>query len=239
MLRYSGQVLTLRALLLLVVASACGRIGYDATGDAGIGSGVPDADPTAPDATEGNITSFSDDFSNSSIDPEWLVAVSAGCSVVESNARLRIQNAGTMASLCTLTTKSFYDLRGGAATIAYPPIFLFYPELSVRFFVTNAQGDFVEIWFNDGLFYYNAMQGDASSASGNAAYPSSAAFWRIREAAEQVFFETSVDYSIWTISASIPVAFDLSNVQVTFGVETSGAMAGSIGIFADGYNTNL
>jgi hypothetical protein len=198
-----------------------------------------DAALPTPDAAvaPNSVDSFSDGFSDSTIGSEWSVSQSpSGCTVGETGSRIQFSMDGSSASLCVLTTTSFYDLRDSAAMIDIPPITNFKPEMSTFMAVSTAEGDFVEFGFNDGVFYASIVEASLEIFGGTSPYLPNPSFWRIRESAGQLYLESSLNQSSWEIEFQQPVTFPVSSVRVAFGVRTSGPMSGSIGIGVPGYN---
>ncbi len=68
------------------------------------------------------------------------------------------------------------------------------------------------------------------------AYVPRPGFWRIREDAGQVYFESSLDGVAWDIEIQTATPFSVTSVAVSFGVETSGPMGGGVGVQFPAYN---
>jgi hypothetical protein len=248
---------TLRASVLLVLAVGCGRIGFDSqsvSGELDADLGEVDASLGEVDASLGQVdaavivadanllpaaASFSDDFANGTINPEWEVSTTAGCTLVENSNRIRIVSDGSVASRCVMTTSSFYNLNGSSVVVAYPPIIMFLPQLTVSLSVANSADDRVQFAFSNGNFTMSVTQSGLPTSSGTLAYDNSVEYWRIREAGGELFLESSTDFSIWSVVFTIPTPFAVGAVQTTFGAETSGPMDNSNLILSNGYNSAL
>jgi len=118
-----------------------------------------------------------------------------------------------------------------------PAITNFYPELFVFLRLTDATGDTIEFGFENDLFVARVIENDVETYSDTSSYPPRPPYWRIREDAGQIYFESSTDGSTWDVEMQIALPFPVTAVTASFGVETSGPMGGSIVIQVPGYNT--
>jgi hypothetical protein len=181
--------------------------------------------------------SFVDGFDDGAIGSEWSVASSTGCTVQETGGRTQYDTDGSSACHCSLTTVAPFDLTGSYVAVNVPAITNFYPELFVFLRLTDVNGDTIEFGFENDEFVARVFENDVETFSDTSVYPPRPPYWRIREDAGELFFESSSDGSTWDVEMQTPLPFAVTAVSASFGVETSGTMGGSVGIGIPGYNT--
>jgi hypothetical protein len=144
---------------------------------------------------------------------------------------------GSSESRCTVTTVSDFDLRDSHFAIEVPRIFNYHPEMSVFLAAETADAERLEFGFQDGSFYGLATTASLTVFDASSAYEPAPGHWRIREQSGTVFFEASFDRINWFTEMQFPTPFAVDHVRPSFGVATSGPMAGSVGIQVPGFNT--
>lgn len=221
----------------MILRDALEVVAFLPTADAG--SGIADGGMTAADAGMAGapVTTFSDEFNDGQIDPRWnLLMTPTGCTVSENSDRLHFQMDGGGACRCEVATAQAYDLRGLATSIDIPPITTFFPTMTSYMRITGAGGDSVEYGFNNDNLYISIVESGLETRADLIAYDSSIRYWRIREAAGQLFFESSINLSTWTVEMQETGPFSVANVQVSIGVSTAGPMPQGVGISVYSYN---
>ena len=81
------------------------------------------------------------------------------------------------------------------------------------------------------------IQATVETYTDTSTYVPAPGYWRIREGAGQIFFESSTNGTAWNFEMQTAVPFDITRIRVGFGVETSGPMGAGVGIQFPGYNT--
>lgn len=237
------------AVIVLCAAASCSFDPSVAAGgetdaiDSGVNVGNPDGSsalfdaglrpPPAPAAT-----SFVDDFGDDSIGSEWDVFQSAsGCTVVETGSRIQFSVDGSSASRCTVTSTAKFDLLGEHVAIEVPPINTYHPEMSVFLAVEDPGVGRVVFGFENGVFFGAATAGQSVVYNATSVYLPAPGHWRIREQAGTIYLESSSNRTTWATEMQLPSPFAVTHIHPSFGVATTGPMAGSVGIQVPGFNT--
>ena len=170
-----------------------------------------------------------DDFNDAVPGPQFTGVQQGACSHAENAGAVRFTMTGAgPTSLCAYGSASAYDLRGSAVYIDIPAITTFY--VPVRFFlrVIDASGRSAALAFVGTNQLSESADGLAPQLT---AYASGTeGWWRLREAAGTLYWETSANGTLWVVKRQAPAPFPLDAVRVLIGCETNATMPGAIGI---------
>lgn len=177
---------------------------------------------------------LADDFAPGPTGPQWTAVTTGACSYTQSNGEVRFTMTGQGASYCAYESASAYDLTGSGAYLEIPAITNFHPP--VRFFVQveDATGKTATLSFVGTNQLEHAATGLGTTTTAyNAATED---WWRLREAAGTLFWETSNDGRAWTVKRQAAAPFAVDAVRLTLGVRTATTMPGAISIGTPRFN---
>jgi hypothetical protein len=185
-----------------------------------------------------SVDTFWDDFEDGVIGPGWNAPeCTTGCTVDESSGSMRFSMDGSGACSCRVQSADAYSLTGQAVLLDVPAITNFHPPLRCFVAVADQSGDFIEYGFDGAdVFYAEVALDGAKSYAATSTYPPRPRYWRIREDAGQIYFESSGDAATWEVELQTSTPFSVANVQVSFGVYTSASMPSSINISIPNFN---
>jgi hypothetical protein len=213
--------------------------GLGASGDAGISPSIvpdPEPDPT-PDASDvgidagvatdaraidaggggtpidaGVVATFQDAFDDGVL-TGWAPWVHPGCTAIETGGFLELGYDGTGDGYCGADSSRRFDLRGSAVSVEVvaAPLLANFESYVVLF---NNQQQLVMVRGQDGLTMQLKNNGTMVSQRTVANDLTAQRFWRIREQAGTIFWETSPDGATWTRRHSAPSSFDVSSLVV-------------------------
>jgi len=190
---------------------------------AGLGpDGAPDA-PTKPGADAGvptdarppadaGVATFEDRFDDGALSG-WTPWTHPGCTTAETQGLLELTFDGTGEGYCGADTQATFDVRGGTLVVevAAAPVQSTFEAYVLLF---DNQQQIMMIRDTSGL----TMQlKSGSSIIGTRTIPNDIVgqrFWRIREQAGTIFWDTSPDGATWTNRHSTPTVIDVSSLQV-------------------------
>jgi hypothetical protein len=175
------------------------------------------------------VATLVDSFGGSSIDPSlWTVSAFQGTATESSGALRLAPNAYSASSQIAVDSKSTFALTGSSATVRVPGVVYQGCGANNRFDLRMDSANSVGFWVECGTLYAYAKVKGALTFPASLAYSTSAQlYWRIRESAGTVYWETSADNVTWTRRASMasPSLFDLSALKVGFYAETYASLS--------------
>lgn len=174
-----------------------------------------------------------DDFADGVRSPEWGGSPpdSGACRTSESGGATLFSLTAAGVARCELATARAFDLRGSAVFIRIPTLTVFEPEMAVFFGVRDEAGREWTVELANG-----AIVSRIGGAAITAMYDRNP-FWRLRELAGSVVFESSFDGDVWgTVLAGV-LGWEVDRVQPFFGVSSSGPMARPVDVQVLGYDS--
>lgn len=174
----------------------------------------PPADAAAPDASAdpGPVVLFADRFDDSGLGG-WQGWVHPGCTAAESGGVLELSYNASSNAYCGADTTRAFDLRGRGVTVevvAAPAINGFESYL----ILFEGQQQIHMIRHAGGMTLRFRRDGAEVHARSIALDATAQRFWRIREQAGTVHWDTSGDGTDWVNRHSAPAAIDVSRLQV-------------------------
>lgn len=210
--------------------------GSPSGGDTGAG-GLPGTGGSSSDAKD--IAVFVDDFSTDGLGTVWNSKVRGdGCKLGIMDAKLQFAAAAQEVSRCEITTADRYDLSDSAVFVEIPGITNYYPELEVFFAIVDAEGNRVQLAFQNGQFAITATADGQSAHSDSATYRANYRFWRFSEFDGVLLVEASVNQLAWFIVSEFDVPFSVDAVAINLGVQVADPMEGEVSISVLGVNTD-
>jgi len=165
-------------------------------------------------------SSLTDDFEDGVIPWRWSQSFdNTGCTLGEDSGQAVIDLSSGSTTHCAFYTGATYDLRDDAVRVEVVQM------ISTSMVEVRA---YLRIWL-DSENYLDLLQEDGvvSARTKIAGVWTTLAsdtwsltthhFWRIREAAGTVYWETSPDGAAWTGQAEAPAPFDVSAIQIGLG----------------------
>jgi len=141
------------------------------------------------------IDAFADGEIDSSL---WSVDASEGTASEGGSTLTLSPNALTGDSRILVVSNAFYDLTGSAASVQVNQV-VNLGEVNNIFSVQSGWDNALHWWYENGILYAIYYSSGVSTTVAALEYSASQhAFWRIREYNGVVFWETSVDGSLWT-----------------------------------------
>jgi hypothetical protein len=192
--------------------------------------------------TEGwcQVSSFTDDFDDGILPHAWAVRATAsatGCTFAEQNGQLQFSLDTSGYTSCIVILAPGYDLTDDSVVIEVPAVTAdvlhFHAWLQLMRNATN----FLEIEAHDGATRIGYYQLGTWYAMAAVPYDAVAhRWWRVREQAGMVYWETSPDGLDWSAHAAIPDPFGLDALDVRVGTECSTACPSPPSVSYDNYN---
>lgn len=212
--------------------------GMSATGGGESGTGGASASGGSTGETA-KISDFVEDFSSDGLGTTWESQVRGdGCKLGILNGELRFAAAEEELGRCEVTSKGRFDLVESEVFISIPGIKDYYPELLVFFALVDAEGNRVQVAFQNGQFALTAEVDGEVKHSDSATYRSNYEYWRISESNESILIEASSNEVVWTLVGELSVPFDLGAVAINLGIEVADPMDGEVSISMLGVNTD-
>jgi hypothetical protein len=187
-----------------------------AGGTGGIGGGVA-AGPGggAGSCAPTQLCSLQDAFDEVDIGAQWLTY--AGCTISQSNGEAVHELVSAPGSnFCGYISVATYDMTSDAIAIevtqTVAPV-----EGPQQFLGVKIDTMQVIVVLEDGSL---SLRTRTENIGAGAYSPTDDRWWKLREAAGQILFETSPDGSTWTLRADMPVPFDITAVHGQFGAGT-------------------
>jgi hypothetical protein len=169
------------------------------------------------------VATLVDSFGGSSIDSSlWSVSTYQGSATERDGALLLAPYSYSSWSQMAVESRGTYALTGSSATVRVPSVVSQACGANNRFLLKSDARNSVGFWVECGTLYAYAQVNGALSFPGSSGWSGLAdLYWRIRESAGQVYWETSPDKASWTQRASMTSAslFDLTALKVGFYVE--------------------
>ena len=227
----------MRAVVFAVLASACGRLGFDPTGDAG--TSIGDADDAPADVAIdmpggafvcGDLAQMADDFNDGITDPaKWSRIQDPGMTVGESGGVARITLAssdpafryGHFLSVCT------YDGRGRRIVMRVGVTPLASPTVEMAFCMTHFDTMARQVCFDFVNDRIAAIYNSGSNPTTLTSRPFNLAtdrYWSLRQQGTQVHWETSANGTTWSPFHAALDPTDISAIRVELFSGTFGAV---------------
>ena len=174
-----------------------------------------------------------DSFTGTSINSAlWTVSQTAG-TASESGGTLRLApNANTGTTAILVSSASTYAMTGSQAAVKVSSVPSNAGNVNAQFSVFLNGSNYVQWFYESGSLYAFKYVGGVQTQLASFTYSSTThAWWRIRESAGQLKWETSSDGAVYTIQASVNTSslFSMSALKVNFYVETFGTGLSSPG----------
>jgi hypothetical protein len=204
-----------RGIALACLASACGRIGFEArNGDAPVGTS--DSSDSGVAAC-GTTALLADTFDAAATSPQWSPYMNGSITTMQSGGQLVI-------TLPATTSGSFYggygsswsyDLRGSRVFVEVVQTTSTATHAQTNLQVAGSSGDYLELAEEHGTLRAYSTVNSVQSTIGSIAYdPVMHRWWQMREAQGTVYFETSADGATFVAFASLPTPAYASLVEV-------------------------
>jgi hypothetical protein len=179
-------------------------------------------------------SSFSDAFDDGQISRFWEDFQSGACSGDESGGDLRF-DIGAAAGTCGWRSNVAYDLTASAAYIEVPNISNYHPQvrfgLRVIDIASNAIAELAFVGSNELAEIATGLTPMTTPYGG-----SSEDWWRLRESAGMIYWESSSDGTTWVEKRKAAIGFPVTAVKIGIGGEATAAMPGSVSIGTPRFN---
>jgi hypothetical protein len=210
------------------------------------GSASSGADPTgsstgSPPIPGTAIDEFWDDFEDGQLDANWNASQTpTGCTVQETGGVARFTMDASGPSKCMLTTFDRYDIRDADVLLDVPAITFFFPPLQMFMVLTTEAGETIQYGFDgNDAFFVTVRDGNGVLYDQTSVYEPRPRYWRVRETAGVLYFESSPDAATWDVELQTSTPFYVGAVTVGFGVTTSAPMDSPVTISVPNYNIAL
>jgi hypothetical protein len=197
----------------------------DADGDGDVdggGEASPDGGVDAHGLGCGSMQLLQENFTNSGMEQYWTAAASDGAQAVRADDRVELQlPAGSQpTTYAKFTTQAAFDLRGSELALSVGRVGGRYTALELRDELAAESpvgvGRGVALGVENGVLNAFTLEGDQSTSRASIPYDAAAQrYWRIREAAGRVHWETSSDRQSWSALHAEAVAMDTRRAWVT------------------------
>ena len=203
-----------------------GAPGHTITPGISIGLDVPPPPPPAP----APVSTLVDSFAGSSIDPSlWTVTDAVNATASDGGGSLNLApNANSATTRIAVDSNATYALTGSAAAVKVPKVVSAGCGVNNVFTLRLDAANSLSTWFECGTLYAITFVNGAESIRASVPYSATShAYWRIRESAGSVYWETSADKVSWAKLASVSDSslFSLESLIVEFYAETYAALA--------------
>lgn len=184
------------------------------------------------------VGGFWDDFEDGTIDPRWAEPVcNDGCGAQETSGVMRFTMGSGQSCACTVSTAGWYDLDDDEVILDVPAITNFHEPLRFTLGLEDVAGNSIEYGFDGGdVFSARVRLAGMTIFDQTSTYEPRPRWWRIREQAGQLYFESSPDASGWDVEMQTPTPFPLSLVRIRFGSDIEAPMPSSVTISVPSYN---
>lgn len=199
-----------------------------------VGPGEPDPGEARFDNLNGGrptgawckSSTLKDDFDDGVTSHMWHRSYFDGaCQHVE-NGELVFSVPPDGRGVCYYTSSSAFDLTADALTVKVPVT----PDPATNasvFFDAYISGDVdrkLEFGLSKGQLFFREYVDQSTKVFGDLPFdPAQHLFWRLREAAGQVFWETSADGKTWKVGAQTEAPFPITALDVSLGFESGDA----------------
>lgn len=181
------------------------------------------------------LQTFSDNFGDGQISRFWDDVSSGACAGGESSGELRF-DIGAAVAQCGWRSTVAYDLTASAAYLEVPAITNYHPQLRYTLRVVDiTSGSVAEIGFvgsNELVENATGLAGMKTSYNGT-----NDRWWRLRESAGLIYWESSSDGNSWNEKRKAAVGFPVTAVKVGILGEATAQMSGSISIGVPRFNS--
>ena len=194
-----------------------------------------------PPPTEGwcPTSSFTDDFENAAVSHAWdmRASSSADCAFVEQAGQLQFVHTGAAYTACSVILASAYDLTEDSAVVEVPTVTAAEPHSHAWLRLEEDGDNRLELEAHDTAMRFNYEQLGSSFEVAAVPYDAVAhRWWRIREHAGTVYWETSPDGLTWTTHVSLPDPIAVTALDVRLGIECTTACVSAPSASFDNYN---
>jgi hypothetical protein len=210
------------------LASACGRIGFDDRSGADAGGDAGNSTPC------GTTLVLADTFSGSTPDPQWYPFSHGGVTPSQSGGELVITLPATTAGGSNYggyDSARRFDLRGSRTFVEVNQTVSTAGNAQTDFQVDGPKGEALSVSEEAGMLFATVSNGSSTSTLGSMPYDAVAQrWWQLRESQGTVYFETSPDGVTFTAFAMTPTPAFAPFVDVlldagTYQAETSTGVA--------------
>jgi glucose/arabinose dehydrogenase len=203
-------------------------LGNGATWTAGAPLSTPPA--TTP------VAQFTDTFTGTVIDAaKWQVVGTAARTA--QNGVLTVTPVATGTGTWGVKSQKTYDLTGSAVYVEVPQVTKANAAVDTQFMLELDSLNRLIIGRGQSGFYLRHRVNGVNTNT-NLTYDATAMrWWRLREAGNQVFFETSPNGTTWTVRRTVAKAFSLNALKVTLQVTTGSAVSSPGAAKFDNLNT--
>jgi hypothetical protein len=184
-------------------------------------------------------STLKDDFDDGVTSFKWHRSYFDGaCQHVE-NGELVFSVPPDMRGFCYYTSSSAFDLTADTLTVKVPVT----PDPATStnvLFAAYISGDInrkLEFGLSKGQLFFREYADQSTKVFGDLPFdPSQHLFWRLRESAGKVFWETSADGQTWKVGAETPASFPVTALDVTLGFENDEMRPDPIEVHFDNLN---
>jgi hypothetical protein len=170
------------------------------------------------------IATLSDDFNDGVQAPVWANSYTTGCLIAEMGGTLQMTPPANQSWICDYGSGPSYDLTGGAALIEVLAVTA--PSVETWFQVQLDHDDTLGIYELGSVLYAAQTVGGVHTNLRSVPYdPNAHRWWRVREAAGTIYWETSSDSGTWAEITHQTAPFSVTAVAVVFGTVGSPGMA--------------
>jgi hypothetical protein len=169
-----------------------------------------------------------DTFGGASIDTSrWTVKLQSYGSASESGGTLNlVPNANTGSSLIIVSSASTWSLAGSQVAVEASSVPSTAGSVDVQFSLLIDNKNYLQWYCESGFLYAFWAKGGVLTQVARLDYSAAAhAWWRIRESAGTVYWETSADGAVYSAQGTVATStlFAISSLQAKFVLETYGA----------------
>jgi hypothetical protein len=187
-----------------------------------------------PSAAWCAAATFTDPFDGFSLGYDWVEHghTTPACGEGAGFGAAHVDQYGGGACDTWIGTSTLFDLTGSSVGARIPTIGTFADGWIAYLAVRDLTDQFVRLYFSNGQ-----MCGDATGhAPVCRGYNGAHDYWRIREAAGVMYWETSSNQTAWAEVHSMPVPFALTAVRSYLGTAADRDLGGGITLSIDTYN---
>jgi len=192
-------------------------------------------DPMHPETGFCPVSSFTDDFEDTTVAPQWIGDSEPGCLLVENGGHARFGIPVGLASVrCAYATATVYDADAQAITLVLSPGDLVLPTNSgFSFYVSSPRDQYAGFDISDG---YLSAWDDSTGSGDSIAHDADTTHLRILIGGGISRFLASSDGTTFNPVGEFASTFDVSRTRVEFGLYAEAGIAFAASASVGHYN---
>jgi hypothetical protein len=168
------------------------------------------------------VSTLKDDFDDGVTADQWLRSYFDGACQHAENGELVFSVPPDERGACYYTGASAFDLTDDALSVKLPlpPSAEAFTSAFLSAYVNGEVERKIEVLLSHGQLLFREHVGESTKVFGDLPFdPIQHLYWRLRESAGQVFWETSPDGKTWKVGGQSPTPFPVTALDVTVGIE--------------------